>query len=134
MAGTVAGAGNSTSIQHYQFADDAPYPGLSYYRLRQTDFDGTYSFSQVVPVQRASDGSLNLINLYRTAEGVQLVFESKAPYLVVELFDMLGQRVYADLMENEDGQGFIQPTGLSRGMYILRLSHGLDFVTGKVVY
>ena len=37
----VKGAGNSKEVQSYSFKDDPPVSGLIYYRLSQTDFDGT---------------------------------------------------------------------------------------------
>jgi hypothetical protein len=39
--GTVDGAGNSNSSRNYQFIDAQPLQGVSYYRLRQTDYNGT---------------------------------------------------------------------------------------------
>lgn len=36
----VDGAGNSVEIKNYNVEDKAPYSGISYYRLRQIDFDG----------------------------------------------------------------------------------------------
>jgi hypothetical protein len=47
----VDGAGNSTSLLSYQTIDRMPYTGLSYYRLKQTDFDGHYSYSDVKTVR-----------------------------------------------------------------------------------
>ncbi|MEM9982731.1 MAG: hypothetical protein AAF734_09550, partial [Bacteroidota bacterium] len=37
--GEVPGAGNSASLLSYLYVDQAPYQGISYYRLKQTDFD-----------------------------------------------------------------------------------------------
>ncbi|MFD2720802.1 T9SS type A sorting domain-containing protein [Hymenobacter monticola] len=48
--GSVPAAGNSSTARSYQFADEHPLNGLAYYRLRQTDLDGTQSFSPVVAV------------------------------------------------------------------------------------
>ena len=44
--------GNSTTTQHYQTKDESPLDGLTYYRLKQTDFDGSYSYSGIVVVDR----------------------------------------------------------------------------------
>ena len=44
--GSVKGAGNSTTPKYYQFTDEFPLSGNSYYRLRQKDFDGTYTYSE----------------------------------------------------------------------------------------
>jgi hypothetical protein len=48
--GRVEGAGNSTQVLSYSFTDEDPYEGVSYYRLKQVDFNGHYSYSQIVPV------------------------------------------------------------------------------------
>lgn len=47
-----AGAGNTTTLQHYKAYDLAPLNGTSFYRLRQTDFDGRSTTSDVVTVYR----------------------------------------------------------------------------------
>lgn len=46
--GQVAGAGNSTSINSYIFDDKKAQEGLNYYRLKQIDFDGKSTTSNVV--------------------------------------------------------------------------------------
>lgn len=43
----IKGAGNSNMLLTYTAFDDSPYQGLSYYRLKQTDFDGQHSFSKM---------------------------------------------------------------------------------------
>ncbi|RYY84773.1 MAG: LamG domain-containing protein [Chitinophagaceae bacterium] len=44
----VAGAGNSTSLRSYEATDANPHAGVSFYRLRQTDFNGRTSYSRTV--------------------------------------------------------------------------------------
>ncbi|RYD69883.1 MAG: T9SS type A sorting domain-containing protein [Sphingobacteriales bacterium] len=46
--GFVNGAGNSSTLSSYNFTDDAPATGLNFYRLRQEDFDGKTSYSDIV--------------------------------------------------------------------------------------
>ncbi len=48
--GRVEGAGNSTQLLSYQFTDENPVVGINYYRLKQVDFNGNFSYSQIVPV------------------------------------------------------------------------------------
>nr|WKN34452.1 hypothetical protein K4G66_18915 [Tunicatimonas sp. TK19036] len=50
--GTVKGAGNSHEIRTYSYSDPYPANGLSYYRLKQTDFDGKFERFKVVAVSR----------------------------------------------------------------------------------
>jgi len=44
---TVDGEGNSSAVLHYKSEDRHPLEGISYYRLKQTDFDGKFSFSEL---------------------------------------------------------------------------------------
>lgn len=56
--GTVDAAGESRSLQGYSFADVSPHAGLSYYRLRQTDVDGTTTVSNMVAVKMSEVAGL----------------------------------------------------------------------------
>jgi hypothetical protein len=53
--GKLAGAGNSSQQNNYSFDDTAPLPGVSYYRLKQTDYDGTSTYSNTVAVNFKSN-------------------------------------------------------------------------------
>lgn len=44
------GAGNSNEMMYYQLYDFEPYAGISYYRLKQTDYDGAYEYFRSVGV------------------------------------------------------------------------------------
>ena len=43
----IDGAGNSSNVIHYLDFDKTPYQGISYYRLKQTDFDGNFTYSDI---------------------------------------------------------------------------------------
>jgi hypothetical protein len=49
--GFVEGQGNSTAIVNYQLFDENTYTSVSYYRLRQVDFDGTTTYSEIRAVE-----------------------------------------------------------------------------------
>ncbi len=51
----VDGAGDSDNVIKYEAQDKEPYDGVSYYRLKQTDVDGAYSYSDVVTVSIAEN-------------------------------------------------------------------------------
>jgi|GEM_PF-6805806 len=53
--GTVTGAGNSNSQMSYSIIDDNPLYGTSYYRLKQTDYDGQYESFHPVSVSISSE-------------------------------------------------------------------------------
>jgi hypothetical protein len=47
--------GNSSTHQYYKTYDYSPFTGNSYYRLKQSDFDGSYSYSNVILLNMISD-------------------------------------------------------------------------------
>jgi hypothetical protein len=59
----VDGFGTTTNVINYSINDVNPHQGVSYYRLKQIDFDGSFSYSPV----RAVDG-------YKTDGGTLLVY------------------------------------------------------------
>ncbi|HRH36875.1 MAG TPA: T9SS type A sorting domain-containing protein [Flavobacteriales bacterium] len=56
--GEVTAAGNSQQMQEYAFVDPSPLHGLSYYRLRQLDLDGSGTWSPMVAVILDHDNNL----------------------------------------------------------------------------
>lgn len=58
--GSVDGVGNTTNISRYNFKDTNPLSGTSYYRIKQTDRDGKFSYSDVI---RVTNGDLALKGL-----------------------------------------------------------------------
>ncbi|MCW3083466.1 MAG: hypothetical protein JWP12_832 [Bacteroidetes bacterium] len=46
----VSGSGTSTNVHQYTYADQHPLSGLSYYRLKQTDFDGNFKYFTTLSV------------------------------------------------------------------------------------
>ncbi len=46
----IKGAGNSTQVSNYSTIDYIPLNGISYYRLKQTDYDGKISYSKIEAV------------------------------------------------------------------------------------
>jgi hypothetical protein len=58
--GRVAGAGTSTAKLTYQFTDDFPFGGTGYYRLKQVDLDGTFTYSRIVAVNSEITAALRI--------------------------------------------------------------------------
>jgi len=51
--GNVPGVGNTTSISRYSFKDTNPLSGSGYYRIKQTDRDGKFSYSDIIRVSNS---------------------------------------------------------------------------------
>lgn len=88
--GKVQGANNSNTMLSYQFVDKDPLPGVSYYRLKQTDYDGKTSHSEIVPI---TNGDVEIINVFPNpaTDVIQFVIYSKEEHTCsVQFYNGLG--------------------------------------------
>jgi hypothetical protein len=129
-----AGAGNSSLIRNYQDIDKSPFTGVSYYRLKQVDFNGDYSYSQIVPVNFDLN-KLALTSAY-SGQGNNLIvtFNRAVEEPQFSLFDLSGKLV-AVHNETSNGNQFTLPMDvLQKGIYLLDIKVGdLRFIS-KVIY
>lgn len=76
--GRVTGHGTVKTAHAYSLYDENPQPGLNYYRLRQTDFDGTFTYSKIVLVHVADvNDSKGLVVYPNPAHQEDLTIELK---------------------------------------------------------
>jgi hypothetical protein len=73
--GKVDGAGNFSGRLEYKLLDESPYNGVSYYRLKQTDFNGDYTYSELRAVEFGVSQIVESSALYpNPTAGEQLFF------------------------------------------------------------
>lgn len=120
---TIQGAGTKSGRTDYQTTDDFPYPGVSYYRLKQTDFDGQFSFSEV---RRVEINSLEFLKVYpNPSSGVfNIVAGVELQSGNVKLYDILGREVPVRV-EHSGSTTWLVQENVAPGIYILRVRKGL---------
>jgi len=116
--GKVDGAGNSTAVLNYSLTDYKPYTGISYYRLKQTDFNGDYFYSQVVAVTIFENAS-DILIYPNPSNGIFNIIKNNMD-IPVELFmyDMEGRLVWKNHLLDLSMQIDIQNFG--KGIYNLQ--------------
>ena len=66
---TMNGAGNSNTQNYYEYYDYDLNDNISYYRLKQTDFDGKFKYTDLISIDNRSNKIrviVRVINLYGT--------------------------------------------------------------------
>ncbi len=118
----VEGAGNSTVIIEYEDTDYEPLLGLSYYRLRQVDFDGEFTYSSIEVVNFENETKNSIIAYPNPAKDIITFVGNINDY---NIFNMIGQNVQlkVDLLSNENGLLKLNIGSLSSGVYILKTSN-----------
>ena len=120
----IPGAGNSHSILNYSVVDDAPFSGVSYYRLKQTDFDGSFTYSNIALVNLEV---INLVNIYPVPAGGSLtvfVFSSIETNMGVEIIDIIGRKVLDADVALQEGKNEISLdiSDIATGIYVLNIA------------
>ena len=119
---SVPGMGDSNAGHFYKTTDEAPLPGISYYRLRQTDFDGRYEHSPVVSVERAAMERFRISP--NPADGVlRVVFENEIPAATLTVSGPDGQ-VFLQREIHGVASAVLDVSGLSAGLYFLKMTAG----------
>ncbi|MEM9024341.1 MAG: T9SS type A sorting domain-containing protein, partial [Bacteroidota bacterium] len=121
----VKGAGNSSSPLSYGCTDRRPYRGQSQYRLKQTDFDGTFSYSHIENVSIRS--AVAALHVYPNPTWDHITVEGDRAELVsVELYSLLGKRMthLVEINRLSEGALRMQLDALAPGSYVLRTRSG----------
>lgn len=118
----VSGAGNSNTLLHYSIIDNSPYLGISYYRLKQTDFNGKYEYYDIKSmkiniiesnnVQIYPNPTYNVINVNGNSEELS----------EIKIVNALGQEVtnLISITNKNDSTLLIDLSKLSQGIYYVK--------------
>lgn len=124
----IKGAGNSTTTLNYYALDNSPLNGISYYRLKQTDYDGKYEYSKFVSVEFTSSHIKTMETYYDFGIIVKLSgFEDEKGKIIVQ--DIVGKEYYSNTIITN----YKEPTSikinenLPTGVYIV------IFITDKKI-
>jgi hypothetical protein len=120
--GNVKGQGNSNRNIRYSYTDNNPFGGISYYRLKQTDFDGKYTYSEIKKVGLDKELA-SKISLYYENENpivkINSFVESKAN---IELINLNGIKLFTNEQPIIKGENTFAIDGnVTKGLYLLKV-------------
>ncbi|MGB0888373.1 MAG: T9SS type A sorting domain-containing protein, partial [Vicingaceae bacterium] len=125
--GTVNGAGNSNYQLNYTFIDELPNTGINYYRLKQTDFNGDYSYSNTI----ALNNELNNAKIYTSNKQLKINLDNEISLGSIELIDVLGRTIYSDkLTKNKT----INIENFIAGIYMVKIKTPTNTIIQKIKF
>lgn len=122
---SVDGAGNSTQLTTYSATDPSPMGGTSYYRLKQNDFNGEYSYSGIEAVTLKNASAIKNIYPNPASDELNIYIEASfAGAAELVIFNTMGERVHSEKLQQSDGENTftINVSALEKGMYVIRIS------------
>ncbi|MCS7019863.1 MAG: T9SS type A sorting domain-containing protein [Cytophagales bacterium] len=120
----IPGAGNSDAVISYGTTDNAPLHGISYYRLKQTDFDGTFTYSKIVSVQVNLTLASRLSVYPNPNSGSRFFLNMKSEEVKsLAIYDLSGRlQAFCTSFElTSQGLHPVSDTQLSRGSYFVKV-------------
>jgi len=104
--GFVSGFGTSTEKHNYSFSDQFAGSGKYFYRLRQTDFNGTFEYSQVVEVL-LTPSEFKMYNNYPNPFNPSTIISYDLPtdaFVTLKVYNTTGEQV-AELVNEYQASG-----------------------------
>jgi hypothetical protein len=123
------GAGNSLVYIYYSYKDQNPSKGVSYYRLKQVDFNGKFTYSDICSVINNGDGGMVFYpNPVENILTIEYNSSDNPKSNVVSVTDVAGKLVQVN-PSFVDSKIIIDCSDLPEGIYFLKV-----LVGGKVVF
>lgn len=126
----VQGKGTVSEVTEYFAYDNQPLPQTSYYRLKQIDINGRYTFSPLVSVYFAGNKKLKL---YPSPANAELTIELADDQPVeLFLFDVAGRKIPL-LQSTSEGKIIVNTSTLADGYYTLKIESELNTEVVSIV-
>jgi hypothetical protein len=132
----VAGAGYSNEILNYSVTDYDKLEGTVYYRLKQTDYNGAFTNSYILPVTIGAEGDIQISNVISDENRISFVYNNAVGGKTqIQLLDVSG-RVVKSYEVSGEGSKLIRfgMSDMSHGVYVLHLMMNDQTIVQKVVY
>ncbi|MBL4594339.1 MAG: T9SS type A sorting domain-containing protein [Flavobacteriales bacterium] len=119
----VQGAGNSSVVNYYSVIDPNPSSGVTYYRLKQVDFDGTVAYHEIASSSCNPKGftvDQLVLNNNTLSFNITTIADED---VIVYFYDYRGRIISNKAKHIESGNNAIELTNLeiSTGIYMLSI-------------
>ncbi len=136
--GRVDAVGNALYTNTYNYKDEQPLGGISYYRLKMVDTDESTAYSNIISLERAIKGT-ELVQLFPNPTQSLLNYELEtqdATEVTVKIMDNYGRILHNELVQLGKGRSMqsLDVSQLANGLYYIQISccDG-DVITQKFV-
>jgi hypothetical protein len=126
----VDGAGNSTVVLNYNYVDNHPYSGISYYRLKQTDFNGKFEYSNIVTVDFLTNEYGVSIYPNPTANELTIEIPGNKELVNFEIINSIGVVVYQG---NLNQKTTVQTSSFAPGVYLIKIVNAYNYEFKKLI-
>lgn len=128
----VPGSGSTSAYSTYSAVDESPVNGTSYYRLKQTDLDGSSSWSSLVAVNMQEEGIVAWIDPNSSNNLIEVYISDDAMPVTIEVMDVTGRTVLMRTAQPGTTLVQVDTHPLPNGVYLVRAGNGIRSVSKKI--
>jgi hypothetical protein len=130
---TVGASANIFNNTTYNFIDYETSGGTIYYRIKQVDNNGRYSYSKIIAVTLAKKEGIVRTSIIPNQ--VNIVLQTSVNKMNIVMSDISGKRLYQQTLSNlVNAQKIAIPTSLySKGVYLINIYSDKGNQTEKVI-
>ena len=122
--GTVQGHGTTSLQQQYSFTDNNPSKGINYYRLKQVDDDGNYSYSKIASADFENITAAFSVYPNPASGKINVVLPLSVSISVMSIYDMNGKRVMEKQINANTSSEQFDVSNFAAGIYHIDLIQG----------
>jgi len=118
--GRVKGAGMSTNRLNYAFRDENNSAAVTYYRLKQTDFNKKYTYSEIINLPSCKEKGKGEIMIYPNPANQELTIKADIEGITAGIYNFLGEEIIE--MKLIRGENKLDISSIPNGTYYIKSS------------
>ncbi len=127
---TIAANGNNTQPTNYKWEDKRPEIGANYYRLKSTDTDGSFIYSDIVVAKFEVEGNTMTVLTNLSEQAISVSFSKEADKPVqLSIYHLSGQLAQQSTIQNTTEVETINIAELPQGMYLITAKIDAELMT-----
>ena len=128
----INGSNNKSTVTNYSWTDDNFLGGTTYYRLKQTDFNGEVEYYGVRTTTCEELGKINFYpNPFKNSINIQLSDNITYP-ITIEVLDYLGRKVHEETLQTSEVEISLNDQ-LPSGTYFVKVVNETTHVVERMV-
>ena len=127
--GRVQGNGTTNQPHEYQFFDEQPFNGTSYYRLNQVDYNGQSELHQIVKAN--CDSENNELNILPNPNSGTFEIIGLSDENQIDVTDVIGKKILS--FKSDSSIEKINITGVKPGIYFVNISDKFGKILTKKI-
>lgn len=129
---SIVNARGGNSLTLYEFLHQRPLPGKNYYRIRQVDIDGKFTYSAVLVLDYSVKEEL-LLQTNPVREVAIVLLQKQSVNRTLSLLNTNGQVLLKQTVAPGSTKTEISMLSFPEGLYYLVLENGKERITQKII-